>query len=173
MAPSYSNVNPHNGDVYSAYNKPLAVIDYVERFQPAEEWLLILDADMILHLPFVCKARGLTCARIPCVTCAHRPQHVLQGEGHAPEFAPFELPCARGAPISADYSYLVGSTNALALKHLPHATPRNDTAGGQPFGRYADQVGGVFLVHRDDMRVYMHDWLAYTEAVRYDPDVRG
>jgi len=57
LAPSYTH-NPRNGDVYSAYNKPLAVIDFVERFQPAEEWLLFVDADMLLRLPYICKARG-------------------------------------------------------------------------------------------------------------------
>ena len=31
-APSFT-VNPHNGDKYSAYNKPAAVIDWLKRVQ--------------------------------------------------------------------------------------------------------------------------------------------
>ena len=49
---------------------------------------------------------------------------------------------------------------------------RNDTKGGLPMGRYADQVGGIFFVHKDDMKQYMYDWLKITEDVRYDPEVR-
>ena len=60
MAPSYSNKNPHNDDKYSAYNKPLSVIHWLENEEPEEDWLLILDADMILNLPFVCKVRLAT-----------------------------------------------------------------------------------------------------------------
>jgi hypothetical protein len=67
---------------------------------------------------------------------------------------------------------LQGSTNRLAEKHIPQVAVRNDTSGGQPMGRRADQVGGLFIVHREDMKLYMHDWLKFTEAVRFDPDVR-
>jgi hypothetical protein len=152
MAPSYE-VNPHNGDVYNAYNKPLAIIDWLSKAPPEEEWLVILDADMVQREPFVCAgAEGTQAEALPPALRA--------------------LPCKRGHPIAAFYGYLKGSANELAVKYLPNVAPRNDTAGGQPFGRRADQVGGLFIVHRDDMMQYMHDWLKITEEVRLDPDVR-
>jgi peptidyl serine alpha-galactosyltransferase len=152
MAPSYE-VNPHNQDHYSAYNKPLAIIDWLEKDPPEEEWLVIIDADMILREPFVCAGAGGS-----------------EAEALPPILR--SLPCKRSRPIAAFYGYLVGSTNDLGKKHLPEVQPRNNTSGGQPYGRRADQVGGLFIVHRDDMKQYMHDWLKITEQVRFDPDVR-
>jgi hypothetical protein len=52
QAPSYTR-NPHNGDVYSAYNKPEAVIDWLAHNDIEEEFVLILDADMIMRAPFI------------------------------------------------------------------------------------------------------------------------
>ena len=37
------------GDYYQAYNKPLAVYNWSHSVQPQEEWILILDADMIMR----------------------------------------------------------------------------------------------------------------------------
>lgn len=51
-APSYTH-NPHNGDVYSAYNKPEAVLDWLAHNEVEEEFVLILDADMIMRAPFI------------------------------------------------------------------------------------------------------------------------
>jgi peptidyl serine alpha-galactosyltransferase len=51
IAPSYT-VHPRTGDVYAAYNKPGAVIDYMEKVQPPEEYLLVLDSDMLLRKKF-------------------------------------------------------------------------------------------------------------------------
>lgn len=52
QAPSFTR-NPHNGDVYSAYNKPEAVIDWLAHNDIDEEFVLILDADMIMRAPFI------------------------------------------------------------------------------------------------------------------------
>jgi hypothetical protein len=52
QAPSFTR-NPHNGDVYSAYNKPEAVIDWLAHNDIEEEFVLILDADMIMRAPFI------------------------------------------------------------------------------------------------------------------------
>lgn len=142
-------VNPHNHDHYSAYNKPYAVIDFLTRAPPKEEWLVLLDSDMQLRLPFIC---GGT-------------------EFHHTESPVLEIVCVRGHPIAAFYGYLIGATNELAVRHIPNVAPRNDTTGGQPGGRRSDQVGGIFIVHREDMRAYMNDWLAITEDVRFDPEV--
>lgn len=46
VAPSYTH-HPTNGDVYSAYNKPLAVLDYLSKNKVEEEYILVIDADMI------------------------------------------------------------------------------------------------------------------------------
>ena len=80
--------------------------------------------------------------------------------------------CSTDQPTTQLRRYLKGANNELALKHIPEVAPRTDTNGGQPLHRRADYVGGIFIVHKDDMLQYMHDWVKITEAVRFDPDVR-
>lgn len=143
------SVNPHNQDHYNAYNKPFAVIDFLTHAPPEEDWLILLDSDMQLKLPFICGGTGF----------------------HHNESEALEIDCVRGRPIAAFYGYLIGATNDLAVRHIPQVAPRNDTTGGQPAGRRSDQVGGIFIVHQDDMRQYMDDWLSITENVRFDPEV--
>ena len=52
VAPSYTH-HPRTGDIYSAYNKPVAVIDWLARNDVKEDYVLIIDADMIMRAPFV------------------------------------------------------------------------------------------------------------------------
>lgn len=52
IAPSYT-IHPVTGDAYAAYNKPEAVIDWLEHVTPEEEYVLVLDSDMILRRPFL------------------------------------------------------------------------------------------------------------------------
>eukprot|EP00879_Flechtneria_rotunda_P017349 GHRR01018175.1.p1 GENE.GHRR01018175.1~~GHRR01018175.1.p1 ORF type:complete len:350 (+),score=62.58 GHRR01018175.1:1082-2131(+) len=59
IAPSYA-VHPRTGDVYPAYNKPEAVIDWLQHVTPAEEWVVVLDSDMILRRPFLPSEFNLT-----------------------------------------------------------------------------------------------------------------
>ena len=47
-APSYT-VHPRTKDVYAAYNKPVAVIDWIARTDIKEDYILIIDADMIMR----------------------------------------------------------------------------------------------------------------------------
>lgn len=46
-------VHPRTGDVYSAYNKPVAVIDWLANNDVKEDYVLIIDADMIMRSPFL------------------------------------------------------------------------------------------------------------------------
>jgi hypothetical protein len=52
VAPSLTK-NPHNNDTYAAYNKPAAIIDWLAHKPPKEEFVLVLDSDMILRHPFL------------------------------------------------------------------------------------------------------------------------
>mmetsp|Transcript_18843 Transcript_18843/g.47580 ORF Transcript_18843/g.47580 Transcript_18843/m.47580 type:complete len:587 (-) Transcript_18843:329-2089(-) len=52
IAPSFST-HPRTGDIYSAYNKPEAIIDWLQRAPPEEDYVLVLDADMLLRRPFL------------------------------------------------------------------------------------------------------------------------
>lgn len=52
FAPSFA-VHPVTGDIYGAYNKPVAVLDYLTNNSPPEDFLLVMDADMILRRPLV------------------------------------------------------------------------------------------------------------------------
>lgn len=57
IAPSMT-INPHNHDHYAAYNKPEAVIDWLEHVTPKEDFVLVLDSDMILRRPFFVETMG-------------------------------------------------------------------------------------------------------------------
>lgn len=134
VAPSYT-VHPETGDAYLAYNKPGAVVDWLAHVTPEEEWLVILDSDMILRHPF----------------------------------SPDIMKPEKGLAVSASYTYMIGVDNELATTHIPEVLPRNDTLAG-PYGRRGDQVGGFFLMHRDDMKRVAPLWLKYTGDVRQDPE---
>ena len=52
VAPNYA-VHPRTGDKYPAYNKPMAVIDWLAKTDVKEDYVLIIDADMIMRRPIV------------------------------------------------------------------------------------------------------------------------
>ncbi|KAG1673278.1 hypothetical protein FOA52_002558 [Chlamydomonas sp. UWO 241] len=52
IAPSMA-YHPILKDRYAAYNKPEAVIDWLDKVTPEEEFVLVLDSDMILRRPFL------------------------------------------------------------------------------------------------------------------------
>ncbi|GFH05540.1 ShKT domain-containing protein, partial [Haematococcus lacustris] len=74
---------------------------------------------------------------------------------------------SRGNAVGARYTYMIGVANELADRHIPEVPKRNDTRAG-PYGRRADQVGGFFFVHKDDLKRMSKGWLKYTEDVRAD-----
>ncbi len=76
----------------------------------------------------------------------------------------------KGLAVGARYTYMIGVNNELAVRHIPHVAPRNDTLAG-PYGRRADQVGGFFFIHKDDLKAMSHDWLKFSEDVRVDDQV--
>eukprot|EP00878_Enallax_costatus_P023272 GHUV01024743.1.p1 GENE.GHUV01024743.1~~GHUV01024743.1.p1 ORF type:complete len:564 (+),score=175.47 GHUV01024743.1:251-1942(+) len=51
MAPQYA-YNEKLKDWYAAYNKPGAVVEYFKHNNPKEEWVVVLDSDMLLHKAF-------------------------------------------------------------------------------------------------------------------------
>jgi hypothetical protein len=53
--------NPTLKDWYAAYNKPTAVKDWLDHNpKPKEQWILLLDSDMLLRHPFGPKDFNLT-----------------------------------------------------------------------------------------------------------------
>lgn len=56
-APSYT-VHPRTGDVYHAYNKPLAVLDWMSKTNVEEDYVLVIDADMIMREAFIPEELG-------------------------------------------------------------------------------------------------------------------
>jgi hypothetical protein len=152
LAPSHKTYMG-NGDVdYAPYNLPLGVLDFLEKSPPEEEWIIILDPDILFRQPILCPG-------------AEGPE----ASGQPPSLV---LPCKRGQPISSYTWYLNGCENDLATRYLPDVEPRNDTNGGLKLGRRADKVGQFFVVHRDDINQYIHDWLNITANIRMDRDVR-
>lgn len=120
--PSMS-VHPLTGDRYPAINKPAAVVHWIHHAQIDAEYIVILDADMIM--------RGT--------------------------ITPWEFKAARGRPVSAPYGYLIGCDNILAKLHT-----RNPEA--------CDKVGGVIIMHIEDLRKFAMYWLLKTEEVRADTE---
>lgn len=118
--PSMSK-HPLTGDWYPAINKPAAVVHWLHHAQIDTEFVVILDADMIMRGPIT----------------------------------PWAFKATRGRPVSAPYNYLIGCDNILAKLHT-----RNPQA--------CDKVGGVIIMHIDDLRKFAMYWLLKTEEVRAD-----
>ncbi|KAI3408994.1 uncharacterized protein J3R85_019871 [Psidium guajava] len=118
--PSMSR-HPLTGDWYPAINKPAAVLHWLNHANIDAEFIVILDADMILRGPIT----------------------------------PWEFNAARGRPVSTPYDYLIGCDNVLAKLHTRHPDA-------------CDKVGGVIIMHIDDLRQFAMLWLHKTEEVRAD-----
>ncbi|XWS44072.1 hypothetical protein CRYUN_Cryun15aG0013200 [Craigia yunnanensis] len=118
--PSMSR-HPLTGDWYPAINKPAAVVHWLNHVNIDAEYIVILDADMILRGPIT----------------------------------PWEFKAARGRPVSTPYEYLIGCDNELAELHTRHPEA-------------CDKVGGVIIMHIDDLREFALLWLLKTEEVRAD-----
>ena len=56
--PNYFN-NPHNHESSGSYNKPAAVMHWTQEVQIAEEFILYVDADMLLRAPIDPVALGV------------------------------------------------------------------------------------------------------------------
>ncbi|KAJ4960283.1 hypothetical protein NE237_020193 [Protea cynaroides] len=118
--PSMSR-HPLTGDWYPAINKPAAVLHWLNHAKIDAEFIVVLDADMIMRAPIT----------------------------------PWEFKAARGRPVSTPYDYLIGCDNEFAKLHT-----RNPNA--------CDKVGGVIIMHIDDLRKFALLWLHKTEEVRAD-----
>ncbi|KAA8540123.1 hypothetical protein F0562_026815 [Nyssa sinensis] len=106
---------------YPAINKPAAVLHWLNHADIDAEFIVILDADMIMRGPIT----------------------------------PWEYKAARGRPVSTPYDYLIGCENELAKLHTRHP-------------EVCDKVGGVIIMHIDDLRKFALLWLHKTEEVRAD-----
>ncbi|XP_073119444.1 peptidyl serine alpha-galactosyltransferase [Henckelia pumila] len=118
--PSMSR-HPLTGDWYPAINKPAAVVHWMNHVKVDAEYIVILDADMIMRGPIT----------------------------------PWEFNAARGHPVSTPYDYLIGCDNELAKIHTSHPNS-------------CDKVGGVIIMHINDLRRFAMLWLHKTEEVRAD-----
>ncbi|KAF7031909.1 hypothetical protein CFC21_043159 [Triticum aestivum] len=117
------NRHPLTGDWYPAINKPAAVLHWINHVQTDAEFIVILDADMIMRGPIT----------------------------------PWEYGAKLGHPVSTPYDYLIGCDNILAKIHT-----RNPSA--------CEKVGGVIIMHIDDLRRFAMLWLHKSEEVRADKD---
>ncbi|CAO1940625.1 unnamed protein product [Urochloa humidicola] len=115
------NRHPLTGDWYPAINKPAAVLHWLNHVQTDAEFIVILDADMIMRDPIT----------------------------------PWEYGAKLGHPVSTPYEYLIGCDNILAKIHT-----RNPSA--------CEKVGGVIIMHIDDLRRFAMLWLHKSEEVRAD-----
>lgn len=88
VTPSFT-IHPRTGDVYAAYNKPIAVIDWLARNNVEEDYVLVIDADMIMMQPFTAETVG---AHLGWAVAAYFPYMKGVNNGlalkHVPEVVP-------------------------------------------------------------------------------------
>ena len=63
IAPSYTK-HPRLDDAYHPYNKPSSIADWMAKTEIEEEFILVLDDDMILRRPFIPEAREHACCHL-------------------------------------------------------------------------------------------------------------
>jgi peptidyl serine alpha-galactosyltransferase len=122
VAPSYTH-HPRIDDTYNAYNKPVAVIDWLATTDVHEDYILVIDADMIMRQPFLVE---VSTPRTDGRGCSFKPPIINARIAHLQEIG-----ARRGQPVAAYYDYMAGVANALAEKHVPEVLPRNDTLAGE------------------------------------------
>lgn len=163
IAPWYTmQHDPEDG--YPAYNKPGAVVDWMQGTTPEEEYILVIDSDMVLRwAEWSCSewswAQQQTLASAGREAGGKWQQNRQGREGrtsrdgrakahadaetlHCPCRRPFlveDMQPSKGWAIGAMYTYMIGVNNELAVRHVPEIAPRNDTLAG-PEGRRGDQV---------------------------------
>ena len=106
---------------YPSYNKPYSVMSWLAATKITEDYVLMLDADMVMRQPI----------------------------------EPTSLGARRGNVVSAEYTYLYGTTNGFTERFIPKKLQR----------RLA-QVGGFHIFHKEDLRAISPLWLEYTKKVR-------
>ena len=52
-------VHPVTGDRYSPYNKPASIVHWLEHAKPTAEYVIILDADMVIRTPMTAELVGV------------------------------------------------------------------------------------------------------------------
>lgn len=124
----------------AAYNKPVAIIDWLANNDVKEDYVLVIDADMVMREPFTPEVRacGARCWR--SLRCWHGR---CAAGGQAPGRSDLASPLSRwpqevgakpGWAVAAYFGYMKGVKNALAMKHVPWVLPRNDTLAGAGVG---------------------------------------
>lgn len=76
-------------DKYEPYNKPGAVIEYFKHHSPKEEYVVVLDPDMLLKVPF--RPEELPLQRGWAYAANHRSVwgvHTAKALRHVPELPP-------------------------------------------------------------------------------------
>ena len=81
---------------YTGINKPVAVVDWLAKTEVREDYILVIDADMIMRRPVLPQVGAtLRCAALRCVAwrcgastlagmCMDAPLHALIGDGPKP-----------------------------------------------------------------------------------------
>jgi peptidyl serine alpha-galactosyltransferase len=88
VAPSFTR-HPRTGDQYAAYNKPVAVIDWLARTDVKEDYVLIIDADMIMRRAFIPELDGAKPGRAVSAYFGYMKGVMNKlADKHIPEIAP-------------------------------------------------------------------------------------
>ena len=60
--PNFAGYASENGDIYPSYNKPGSVMHWLENADVQEEWIILIDADMIFRKPITPQDLGNACS---------------------------------------------------------------------------------------------------------------
>lgn len=155
-------------DEFTPYDRPGMVSQWLAATDVKEDYILLLDEGKhrfvqrtFTHILSPCPERVTFSPRAPY---SQRPDVVLRTP-----ILPTDLGAEVGRPVSAGKFFLRSLTGTFAKRLLGGgAKPRLNFRGGE-YGRYADQVGGFLLIHREDLKRVAPSWLEYTERVKNDP----
>ncbi|KAE9448411.1 hypothetical protein C3L33_19691, partial [Rhododendron williamsianum] len=135
------------GSGYPAINKPAGIVHWLNHSKDAQnvDWVVILDADMIIRGPI-----------IPWELGAEKGRPVAAYYGMVIDFS---FRCLISSCYCFSYCLLplvlIGCDNILAQLHTKHP-------------EICDKVGGLLAMHIDDLRALAPMWLSKTEEVRED-----
>jgi hypothetical protein len=136
--------HPVTGDRYAAYNKPAALLAWLQSAPPREETILLVDPDCVFLAATVGEAeRGRPVAQ---------PVFYMNARGRPNPVTP---PAGQHPVLHIDWT----PVEAAVAKYCRRP------------GR-VQGVGIPTLIHRDDLAALAPLWLAKTEMIRGDPELR-
>ena len=144
---------------YPSYNKPYSLMAWLEAEDIAEDYIMMLDGDMLMREPIDPVALGAARGRVVSAEYTYL-VGTEPGRGFAERFIATKLvqrlAQVRGWPSRRPQRCPSGPLPHLNYHPLPTAHYLLPT-----------QVGGFHIFHKEDLRKIAPLWLEYTKQVHY------